>query len=43
MLETFQNATDVVWIEDLGIDGEPVSHLSFADRSRQAGPEVRLQ
>jgi hypothetical protein len=30
MLETFQNATDVVWIEDLEIDGEPASHLSFA-------------
>ncbi len=30
MLETFQNATDVAWVEDLEIDGEPVSHLRFA-------------
>lgn len=30
MLETFQNATDVVWVGDLEIDGEPVSHLRFA-------------
>lgn len=30
MLETFQNATDVAWVEDVDIDGEPVSHLRFA-------------